>query len=242
MRRTPSGGSARTRLEPALESLVGKSLGLVLGSNLEQRIDPGLDRPLAEKIAAEGVDRADARELEFLERASSRSRCSRRCFRSGPLDLAAEAQLHLAGGLLGEGDRDDAVERADARADQRDDAADQRGGLAGSGRRLDEEARAELGQDPAARLGIGKIGHGDARSVRSGSRRSLRLPRRAPLLVGTANDPIVAEVAFALVRRRGQKGVGRLPRRWFRRPGRPRRAPVIERHDLLGKAARDVQK
>ena len=56
-------------LEPALESFVRKRLGLFLGSNFEERVDPCLDRPLMEKVAAEGVDRADARELQFLERA-----------------------------------------------------------------------------------------------------------------------------------------------------------------------------
>ena len=158
------------RLEPALESFVGKRLGLLLGGDLEERIDPCLDRPLVQKVAAEGVDRADAGELQFLERAVQPVALLGRCLGSCLLDLAAQAKLHLAGRFLGEGDRDDPVERAGAGADQPDDPADQGGGLAGSRRRLDEEARAELGQDPAACLGVGEIGHGSARTARSGSR------------------------------------------------------------------------
>ena len=59
---------------------------------------------------------------------------------AGALDLGPQPQLHLAGRLLGEGHRDDAVERAHPLADKRDDPTDQCGRLAGSGRRFDEEA------------------------------------------------------------------------------------------------------
>ena len=181
MRRTPSGGSTRTLWNQRLEGFVRKRLGLFFRSNLEERVDPCLDRPLMKKVAAEGVDRADARKLQFLERAVQPIAFLARRFRPRLLDLAAEAQLHLAGRLFGEGDRDDPVERAGASADQPDDPTDQRGCLAGSRRRLDEEARAELGQDPAACLSVGEIGHGDARTARSGSRRScgFRAARRS---------------------------------------------------------------
>ena len=157
-------------LEPALEGFVGKRFGLLLGGNFEERVNPCLDRSLVQKVAAEGVNRADTSEFQLLERAVEPVALLGCRPGSRLLDLAPQAKLHLAGRLLGEGDRDDPVERAGAGADQPDDPADQSGGLAGPRRRLDEEARAELGQDPAACLGVGEIGHGNARTARSGSR------------------------------------------------------------------------
>ena len=105
---------------------------------------------------------------------SSRAR-SRRRRSSGSadaarlLDLAAKAELHLAGRLLGEGHRDDPVERAGTRPDQTDDPADQRGGLAGARRRLDEEGRPELGQDAAPGFGVGELVMAGSEAPRSGS-------------------------------------------------------------------------
>jgi hypothetical protein len=114
---------------------------------------------------------------------SSSARSSRsllaRCFRSSSLDLAPEAKLHLTGRLFGERDRDDPAESAGASADEPHDATDQSGCLAGSRRRLDKEARAELGQDSAACRSIGKIGHGDARTIRSRSEMFKRHTQRS---------------------------------------------------------------
>ena len=157
-------------LEPALESFVSERFSLILGGDLEERIDPCLNRPLMQKVAAEGVYRADAGEFQLLKRADQPVALLRRRQGSRLFDLAPQAKLHLAGRFLGEGDRHDPVERTAAGADQPDDPADEGGGLAGSRRRLDEEARAELGQDPAACLGVGEIGHGSARTARSGPR------------------------------------------------------------------------
>ena len=53
------------RLEPALEGPIGKTLSFVFRRDLEQRIDPRFHRPLAQKIAAESVNGADAGKLEF---------------------------------------------------------------------------------------------------------------------------------------------------------------------------------
>ena len=57
----------------------------------------------------------------------------------------AQAELHLAGGLLGERDGDDAVERRRVPLrSTREDALDQRGRLAGAGGGLDDERRVEV--------------------------------------------------------------------------------------------------
>ncbi len=91
--------------------------------------------------------------------ASARSRWARsasvaRADVAGLLQVGAEAELHLAGGLLGEGDGDDAVEVGEAGAEDGDDAGDQHGGLAGAGGGLDEEGGAEVFADAAAGFGV----------------------------------------------------------------------------------------
>ena len=101
---------------------------------------------------------------------SSRARSSAVASAPRLLDLEAQPQLHLAGRLLGERDRDGARERATAASDQADDAADQRRRLAGPGRGFDEECRAELGKDPRSRVRVSEVGHGNARTALSGSR------------------------------------------------------------------------
>jgi hypothetical protein len=116
------------------------------------------------------VDRADARELQFFERAVQPLALLGRRLRPRLLDLKAQAQLHLAGGFLCERDCDGAGERAVPAADQPDDAADQCGGLAGSRSRLDEKGRAELSEDPGSRYCVGKVAHGTALTVKSASR------------------------------------------------------------------------
>ena len=57
-------------------------------------------------------------------------------------------------------------------------------------------------------VSVGKIGHGDARTARSGSRRSCGFRACATLLMRTADDPIVAEVTLPLVWCCREKGVG----------------------------------
>ena len=66
------------------------------------------------------------------------------------LDLGAQPQLQLAGGLLGERHRDDAIELGAPARDHRDDPADQRGGLAGAGRGLDHQRGIEVVADAIA--------------------------------------------------------------------------------------------
>ena len=136
-----------------------------------------------EKIAAKGVDRADTSELQLLERAVEPIAFLARRLRPGLFDLAAQAKLHFAGRFLGEGDRDDAIERSGAGADQADDPADEGGGLAGPSRRLDKEGRAELGHGSD---GVLRRPRDRSWQRSQGQKRlqvSLRLPRRPALFV-----------------------------------------------------------
>ena len=157
-------------LQPALERLVSQRRRLLVVEHREDRIDSGLDGPLAEKIAAEGVDRTDAGKFQFFERAIQPRASFGRGIRARPLDLEAQPQLHLAGRFLCEGDRDGARHRATAASDQADDAADQRRRLAGPGSRFNEEGRAEFGRDPRSRVRVSEVGHGNARTALSRSR------------------------------------------------------------------------
>ena len=61
------GRIGKNRLEPPIKGFVPKRLRFLVSSNLKQRIDAGLDRALVKKVPAECVDRADARQLEFLK-------------------------------------------------------------------------------------------------------------------------------------------------------------------------------
>ena len=75
---------------------------------------PRLDRPLAQQVGAEAVNRADVRLLEVGERRVEAP--ALRAALAGPLrarfELRAQPQLQLAGRLLGERHRDDLVDVA----------------------------------------------------------------------------------------------------------------------------------
>jgi hypothetical protein len=64
-RRTPSGGCSSVRAARR-ERLVEDPVGARLGEHLEQGIDARLDRPFAQQIGAEAVNRADVRFLQAL--------------------------------------------------------------------------------------------------------------------------------------------------------------------------------
>ena len=83
--------------------------------------------------------------------------------RAGPLEFLAQPQLQLAGRLLAEGHGDDLdrSSRAPGR-DQRDDPLDQLGGLAGAGRRLDDQRGVEVVGDAPA-IGGSASACGDSR-------------------------------------------------------------------------------
>ena len=112
----PANALRRTRqllLQPAAERLVEQTLRSGFGQHLEQRVDAGLDRPLAQEIGAEGVDRADVCFFELRaargRRARARCRVARWLSPAAAFDVEpfAQAQLQLAGGLLRERDGND---------------------------------------------------------------------------------------------------------------------------------------
>jgi len=107
------------------------------------------------QIAAEGVDGADARELELLNGQIELRPLFRLGFGTGAFDLAAQMKLVFAGCLFRKGDGNDAIERRGTGADQPDDTPHQRRGLPGAGGRLDEKGRPEFRRNAAARFGIG---------------------------------------------------------------------------------------
>ncbi len=151
---------AERLLEPGVEAVLEEPLGLLLGHDLEEWVDARLDRKLPEHVGAERVDGADARHLEVPERAIEVLPNGGRdaALVARPLEAGAEAELHLAGGLLGERHGDDAVEVREPGAQDRDDAVHQHGGLAGAGRCLDEEGGPEVLADASARGVVGRRG------------------------------------------------------------------------------------
>jgi hypothetical protein len=86
-------------LPPGIEGRLEQTLLLVLGRHLEQGVHTGLHGPGAQQIRAEGVDRADVRLLQLLERRLEphAPRGLDPGLRAGALDLRAEPELHLAG-------------------------------------------------------------------------------------------------------------------------------------------------
>ena len=135
-RRTPSGGS---RAAPAASgrTLVEEARRGGLGQHLEERIDAGFDRPLAQQVGAEAVDGADVRLLETGQRVDRAACASPERGRGAAraIEPLAQPQLQLAGGLLGERHRDDLSDRRPAFGEDRDDPPDQLGRLARCRRR-----------------------------------------------------------------------------------------------------------
>jgi hypothetical protein len=102
------------------------------------------------------VDGADARDLELAEGAVQVGPLLRggRAVVARLLQLGAQPELHLARGLLREGDRHDPLQIGDPRPQHGDDARHQHGGLAGPRRSLDDERALEILADAAARAGV----------------------------------------------------------------------------------------
>ncbi len=157
-------GLGHARVEPGVPGVVEDALAGDLGRDLEAGVEAGLERALAEE--------APRRRRGWWRRARARGRWPRPggAARSsslfaaleGVLDALAQAQLQLAGGLLGEGDGDDAVEGGAAGADEGEDAAHEDGGLAGAGAGLEQERGVEVAHDAVADgLVGGRAGHAD---------------------------------------------------------------------------------
>src|SRR5208282_702399 len=138
------GRISKNCLKPILESRIGDRISFPFRGDVEERIDSRLDRPFMEEISAKGVDRADASELQLLERSVEPTAFLSRRFRPCFFDLAPQTKLHFAGRFFGEGDRDDAIERSRPSGDQADDPTDEGGGFARPSRRLDKKGRAKI--------------------------------------------------------------------------------------------------
>ena len=163
------GRIADDALEPGFERLVEEPLLLFTGRDREYRIDPRLDRPLAQQVGAERVDGPDRRDLEHAERARQPPLFLRGALGTRRLQLGPEPQLHFARSQIRECYREDTVEGRVAEADQRDDARHQLGGLARSGGSLDHQRAGEIAADSLARCRVGERRHGISRSLLSGT-------------------------------------------------------------------------
>ena len=136
-------------VQPRRKHLVEQRIRLRVGQHRKCRIDPRLDRTLPQQVGAEGVNGADVRFFEIVDRGvEQRAGCRVGGARS--LELFAEAQLQFAGSLLAEGDGDDLADGGALVADQRDDPAHELGGLAGAGGRFDDQRLVELARDQLA--------------------------------------------------------------------------------------------
>ena len=95
-------GRGELRLEPAIEDPSEEPTRDVVGSDLELRIDPRLDRSLAQELRTEGVDGSDASRLELRQRLLQARSLRRRATWLVPpaLDGVAQPQLQLAGGRV----------------------------------------------------------------------------------------------------------------------------------------------
>jgi hypothetical protein len=164
-------------LEPAVEGSTLQALRLFLGRHLEAGIHSRLHGPLVQEVCAEGVDRSDAGQLELLEGALEARALGAALGCESPcgLDSAAQPQLHLSRGLLGERHRHHTLERPRTRAQQGHDAVHQRRGLSRAGGGLDEERRVEILPDTTTRLCVGQDrcirSHGSALSRSRGASR-----------------------------------------------------------------------
>ena len=143
--RAPDAGGRRleARPETSRERLVEQARGLRLGEHHEQRIDARLDRALAQQVGAEAVNGADVRLFEVASASSERVRVATSAVARGALRASPQPQLELARRLLGEGDRDDAIDGGPPASQDIDDAVDEHGGLAGARRGFDGQGLVE---------------------------------------------------------------------------------------------------
>ena len=112
-RRSPAAPARRRpRLERALVGVAREPLGGALVEHLEARVEPGGERPRAQDARAEAVDRADPARVDL----------ARVLLLAERQEAPADALPQLAGGLLGEREREDRADRH-AVAQHRLDAA-----------------------------------------------------------------------------------------------------------------------
>ena len=103
----------------ALVGLVEVEAGGEPLEHVEQRVDAGLDRPLAQQRGREAVDRLDVRPVEVARRRSAAARAPLVCLCGPPLELVAHPGRQLGRGLLGERDHHQLVDASRVRSASR---------------------------------------------------------------------------------------------------------------------------
>ena len=209
------------------------------------------------EIAAEGVDRADARELERLEGAIEKCPLFRPRGRADRFDLATQLELRFAGRFFGKGHRDDAVEGRNPGADETDDPPHESCRLARSGRRLDKEGRAEIARmrrrasasasSVTARLAAPAAARQAASvSVRRGAlhagrnRRESRRTTHAPLSGYAGRNDLRERIADRLGDLNGRRPRVIVERDFERSEAAPRRAEIETTAGYLGLAGEQL--
>ena len=129
--------------------------GLGLLRLLELGVEAGFDRALAEQTRAEGVDGAEKRAVDAVDRVAKPGRplAFGRIVAGlaiAPLQSHLKSLPQLRRRLAREGDGRDAGDLRFTALDQRHHPVDEERGLAGPGAGLDQEAGSELGADPLA--------------------------------------------------------------------------------------------
>ena len=151
-------------VQPTGERLFEEAFRLRVRQHREGGIDARFHRPLAQELRAEAVDGRDVRLFEVMHGGVQSLPGFGRRRRPGPgtLQLFAQPQLEFAGRLLAERDSDDLADGGPLVLDQRDDAADQLGGFAGTCSGLDDQGLIKLAGDRltvlAPRLRSGRHG------------------------------------------------------------------------------------
>ena len=139
------GGRGEAALDPTAKDAGEDAQGVGLGEFLEDRIDARLHGAAAEELRAEGVYGAD-------EGAVQAARGFGEAFLDGGVEFAraaafqlvTDAQFHVAGGGVREGDRHDGFHRR-AGGDDFDDAVHERGGFARAGGGFHHPTAVEIG-------------------------------------------------------------------------------------------------
>src|SRR6185436_7991989 len=98
--------------EPQIEGVGEDALALTVRQRLEARIHACVHGALPQQLRAKAVDRADACFLQALQRILERAVSLAAALFGAPriLDPGAEPEIQLAGGLLGERDRHEALD------------------------------------------------------------------------------------------------------------------------------------
>ena len=156
-------GLHHPRVEPRVPCVVEDALARDLGRDAEAGIEPGLERPLAQERAGEGVDGRDGRTLEVVrgrEQALALGRVARGSIacsmpsRRRSFSSPAAFSVNVIATMRSSVARPEAHDRQDAR--------DQDGRLPRAGARFEQERRVEVADDAVAN---GLVGGNHARPL-----------------------------------------------------------------------------